>query len=248
MTFTVEPPVSGRERPIGIREDPMGNIIVVGSSGHAKSVIDAIEKINKCQESYYIVGLIDDFRHMGEKTWDYQVLGGIEELPRLIKQYSAPSIVIAIGDNFDRWNVCGKIKQLCPTASFPSIVHPGTIIARGVSIGEGTFIAAGAVVNNGAKIGKFCLVNVITSVGHDSVMEDFSSIASLSVLGAYGRIGFASAISMGVTILQRTNIGEHTVVGGGSTVTKDLPPYVVAYGVPAKALRDRKPGDKYLKQ
>jgi sugar O-acyltransferase (sialic acid O-acetyltransferase NeuD family) len=224
----------------------MNNIIIVGSSGQARTIMDAVEKVNKYWDSYHIIGLIDDFRHVGEKTWDYQVLGRIEDLPRLMKRYSATSIVIAIGDNFSRWNIYEKIKQLCPAAIFPSIVHPGTFIARGVSIGEGTYVGAGSVVNNSAKIGKVCLVNAIASVGHDTVMEDFSSIASQSVLGAYGRIGFASVISMGVTILQRTNIGEHTIVGAGATVTKDLPPYVVAYGIPAKVIRDRKPGDKYL--
>ena len=228
----------------------MENIIVVGSSGQGKVLIDAIENINKDstenQGKYYIVGLIDDFRREGEKIWDYQILGKIEDLPRLIQEYSARSIVIGIGDNFARRNISDKIKELCPTAVFPPIVHPGAIIGRAVSIGEGTFISAGVVLSHSATIGKFCMLNIKAVVGHDSVMEDFSSIAALSVFGAYGRLGFGSAISMGVTILARTNIGEHTVVGVGSIVTKDIPPYVVSYGAPAKAIRDRKPGDKYL--
>jgi acetyltransferase-like isoleucine patch superfamily enzyme len=50
-----------------------------------------------------------------------------------------------------------------------------------------------------------------------------------------------------VTILDRLNIGENTVVGSGSVVLKDLPDNVLAYGNPAKIIRTRKPGEKFLK-
>ena len=48
------------------------------------------------------------------------------------------------------------------------------------------------------------------------------------------RVGANSAVMPGVTI------GENTVVGAHSLVTKDLPANVIAFGVPAKAVRRRK--------
>lgn len=44
-------------------------------------------------------------------------------------------------------------------------------------------------------------------------------------------IGIGSIIMPGVTI------GEGAVIGAGSVVTKDIPPYCVAVGVPAKVIR-----------
>lgn len=44
-------------------------------------------------------------------------------------------------------------------------------------------------------------------------------------------IGIGSIIMPGVTI------GEGAVIGAGSVVTKDIPPYSVAVGVPAKVIR-----------
>ncbi len=41
----------------------------------------------------------------------------------------------------------------------------------------------------------------------------------------------------GVIVLQGVTIGENTVVGAGSIVTKDLPPDVVAAGNPASVVR-----------
>ena len=39
------------------------------------------------------------------------------------------------------------------------------------------------------------------------------------------------------TILQGVSIGHHSVVGAGSVVTKDIPPYSVAVGNPAKVIK-----------
>ncbi|MEA3317558.1 MAG: transferase, partial [Bacteroidota bacterium] len=42
----------------------MKNIVIFGSGGHAKVIIDIIEQ----QQKYNIIGLIDKFRNTGEKT------------------------------------------------------------------------------------------------------------------------------------------------------------------------------------
>ena len=41
-------------------------------------------------------------------------------------------------------------------------------------------------------------------------------------------------IGVNVTILPRVTIGEYALVGAGSVVTKDVPPYAVVYGNPAR--------------
>ncbi|MBD2491113.1 DapH/DapD/GlmU-related protein [Aulosira sp. FACHB-615] len=46
-------------------------------------------------------------------------------------------------------------------------------------------------------------------------------------------------LGAGVTILGGVTIGNGCVVGAGAVVTKDLPPYSVAVGVPAKVVRNR---------
>jgi acetyltransferase-like isoleucine patch superfamily enzyme len=47
-------------------------------------------------------------------------------------------------------------------------------------------------------------------------------------------------IGANCTILSGVKIGTHSVIGAHSLVTKDIPPYSVAYGVPAKVHRSRK--------
>jgi acetyltransferase-like isoleucine patch superfamily enzyme len=60
------------------------------------------------------------------------------------------------------------------------------------------------------------------------------------------RIGSFAAIGLGSSVIHRMVIGEHTVVGAGSTVVKPLGAYLVAYGSPAKQIRTRSAGERYL--
>ena len=43
-----------------------------------------------------------------------------------------------------------------------------------------------------------------------------------------------------VIILPGVNIGEGSVLGAGCVVTRDVPPYTVVGGVPAKVIKQRK--------
>jgi acetyltransferase-like isoleucine patch superfamily enzyme len=54
-----------------------------------------------------------------------------------------------------------------------------------------------------------------------------------TTIGRDAWIGYGSIVSRGVTI------GEGAIVGAGSVVTRDVPPYEVWVGVPARKLRDR---------
>lgn len=53
------------------------------------------------------------------------------------------------------------------------------------------------------------------------------------------RIGRDVWIGRGSCILPGITIGEGSVIGANSVVTKDVPPYSIAAGVPAKVIRER---------
>ena len=220
----------------------MKNIVVIGSSGHAKVIIDIIQKEGK----FNIVGLLDRFRDVGEQTLGYPILGEEEDLPNLITEHALEGSIIAIGDNFIRSKVASKISEISPDLPFVSSIHPSASIASEVSIGEGTVVMAGVSINSCSTIGKFCILNTNCSIDHDSVLENFASLAPRVTTGGNCRIGQYSAISIGAVLIHGIDIGEHTVVGASSLVMKHIDPFTVAYGAPAKAIRTRKPGDKYL--
>jgi sugar O-acyltransferase (sialic acid O-acetyltransferase NeuD family) len=221
----------------------MRKILLFGASGHAKVVIDILEKSGL----WDIVGIIDGRRADTEATvYGHKVLGSDEDLPRIAQEMSVDHGIIAVGDNFRRAKIRQKILGLCPEFKFGSAIHPGSVIARGVSVGEGTVIMAGAVVNSDTRIGRFCIVNTNASMDHDSQLEDFASLAPGAVLGGNVTIGAFSAVSLGAMVKHGIAIGEHSVVGAGAIVMRDVQAYCVCYGQPSRFVRARQPGDSYL--
>ncbi|MCP4139323.1 MAG: acetyltransferase [Chloroflexi bacterium] len=220
----------------------MENILILGAGGHAKVIVDIIE----LEAKYNVVGILDQDPKIIEPILGYPLLGKEENLPKLIKEYAIKGIIIAIGDNFIRSRAAARIKENYPELSFPSAVHPKTIIARDVKIGEGTVIMAGVSVNAGSVLGDFCILNTNSILDHDSSLGNFSSLAPGVTVGGDCQIGNHSAVGIGATLLHGIKIGEHSVIGAASLVNKSIPPYTVAYGLPAKEIRKRKKGEKYL--
>lgn len=220
----------------------MDNIVVIGSSGHAKVIIDIVQQEGK----YNIAGVLDQMRVVGEQTLGYPILGKDEDLPELVKPHAIKGAIVAIGDNFLRSKVATRIKKLCPKLMFVSAIHPKASIATNVSIGEGTVVMAGGAINSCSSVGRFCILNTNCVLEHDSVMEDFASLAPGAITGGNCRIGQYSAISIGAVLVDRVHVGEQTIVGAGSLVMKPIDSFVIAYGTPAKAIRNRKPGKNTL--
>jgi len=225
-----------------IEDNVMEDIVLAGSSGHAKVIIDIVEK----EGIYTIAGLIDASRAVGENTLGYKILGAEIDLVRITTEYDLKGVIVAIGDNNVRSCVASKIRDICPNLPFISAIHPSAIIGKGSVIGAGTVVMAGAVVNPCCRVGRFCIVNTKASLDHDSVMEDFSSLAPGVITGGNCRIGSYAAVSIGAVLRHGITIGEHSVVGSAATVLRDVDAFSVAYGTPAKKVRDRQRGDKYL--
>jgi sugar O-acyltransferase (sialic acid O-acetyltransferase NeuD family) len=220
----------------------MKNIVIIGSSGHAKVIIDIVQQESK----YNIVGLLDSFRSVGEQTMGYSILGNEKDLPDLMESHSLKGVIIAIGDNFIRSEVAARIREISPDLPFVSAIHPSASIGAEVSIGEGTAVMAGVSINPCSSVGQCCILNTNCSLDHDSVLENFASLGPRATAGGNCRIGKYSAISIGAVLSHGIQIGEQTVIGAGSIVVKSIESFVTAYGTPAKVIRTRKQGDKYL--
>jgi acetyltransferase-like isoleucine patch superfamily enzyme len=89
-------------------------------------------------------------------------------------------------------------------------------------------------------------LNTNSSLDHDSAMGDYASLAPGVATGGKARIGAFAAICIGAKVRHQVTVGEHTVVGAGAAVLQDLPGSVVAYGTPAKVIRQRQESDEYL--
>ena len=220
----------------------MDAIVIVGAAGHGKVVADIVEQAGGLR----IAGFLDRDRPAGGAFFGLPVLGTEAELPRLVRELDLAGMLVAIGDNWTRARVAGELARLAPGLPFVAAVHPSARLARGAEVGPGTVVMAGAVLNSDCRVGAHCIVNTGASLDHDGAMGDFSSLAPGAAVGGNVCIGSYSAVSIGACVAHGRTIGEHAVVGAGAVVLADLPDRCVAYGAPARKIRDRRPGERYL--
>lgn len=87
------------------------------------------------------------------------------------------------------------------------------------AIGDGNFLMSGCHVSHDCKIG-----NQVT-------------LAQKVILAGYSFIQDNANVGSGAIIRQRLVIGQYSMVGMGSLVTKNLPPFGLYYGSPCKYVR-----------
>jgi UDP-N-acetylglucosamine acyltransferase len=73
-------------------------------------------------------------------------------------------------------------------------------------------------------------------VAHDCEIGEEVVIASYAALAGHIHVGRRAFVSGGVVIHQFSRIGELSMIGGGSKVNLDVPPFFTVDGVPARAV------------
>jgi acetyltransferase-like isoleucine patch superfamily enzyme len=116
-----------------------------------------------------------------------------------------------------------------------------------VEIGDDTFIN-GNVMFLGAgniKIGRKCLLAPQVSIIASNRNFSDLAIAICDQGETHQGVVIEDNCWLGhrVTVLDGVTIGEGSVIGAGAVVTKDIPPYSIAVGVPARVVASRKPTD-----
>jgi sugar O-acyltransferase (sialic acid O-acetyltransferase NeuD family) len=220
----------------------MKNIVLIGGGDQAHYTIDIINKEGK----YNIIGIVDSVHALGSTRFGYTILGRQENFKDLVKQHSIEGGVISIGDNWTRYYVSEEIKKQIPNFTFVNAIHPSVIIGDNVVLGHGVVAMAGCIINPKANVGDFTFFATGAQIEHDCIIGNFASISAGSITGGYVELGDFAAITLGVIVFDRIKIGKNSVVGAGSLVIKDLPDNVLAYGNPAKIIRERKAGEKFL--
>ena len=133
---------------------------------------------------------------------------------------------------------------------------------RGI-LGANSYIVSSChVADNNSRIGKFCSIARNVSIGtttHPLDMLTTSPIPYFDIDNLTGgmvfpdenKVTFESKkpvfigndvwIGLNAVIMDGVKIGDGAVIGSGAIVTRDIPPYAIAVGVPAKVIKYRFP-------
>lgn len=105
-------------------------------------------------------------------------------------------------------------------------------------IGQNCFFHSAGGIEIGKAVGIGPMVKLLTSY-HDDDGDISLPVMHNELKFKAIRIGDGADIGVGTVILPGVTIGKGAIVGAGSVVTKDIPDYAVAAGVPAKVMRTR---------
>ncbi len=122
-------------------------------------------------------------------------------------------------------------------------VHPGAVLGHVpqdfhfdgsrsfLRIGDGTIIREHASIHRGTQpdsetiVGRNCFIMGYSHIGHNCVVGDNVKIANMTALSGHTTVGEGAFVSGYCLIHQFVRIGQYAMIGGGTRVTMDVPPF-----------------------
>jgi virginiamycin A acetyltransferase len=131
-------------------------------------------------------------------------------------------------------------------------IEKNVVIRSGVTIGDFSYINPGSYIGEGTKIGKYCSISYDCKIGVSEHPINFVS----SHPATYGSnnifrekidfeqkdspiIGNDVWIGANSIILRGVIVGDGAIIAAGAIVTKDVLPYTIVGGIPAKVIKNR---------
>ena len=219
----------------------MKKYAILGQSNYAVAII--LDSLAASETDFFNVDIIANVSPKENNSLhaSYTVSGvSTREIPHHVWQSSLYDgyFVGSIGKSrlimVDFFNKNFNIKP----QQYASLIHPSSVCAQTFVHGVGLHISPLSVVAPYASFGDFVVINRNVSVGHHTVLGNFVTLnPGVNVAGCCN-IGSNVTIGAGATILDSVTIGASSIIGAGSVVTKNIPENVVAYGAPAKIIRN----------
>lgn len=134
-----------------------------------------------------------------------------------------------------------------PDTSSAAFIAPNATLVGNITLGLGSSVWYGAVVRGDVErieIGAYTNIQdgaiLHGDPGQPTVLEDYVTVGHRAVIHS-AKIGRGALIGIGAIVLDGVVVGEGCIVGAGAVVTKDVPPFSLVVGMPAKQLREVSP-------
>lgn len=102
------------------------------------------------------------------------------------------------------------------------------IIGNNTTIRECVTISRGTKAKGYTQIGDNCLLMAYSHVAHDCIVKNNVILGNATQLAGEVEICDYAILSAAVLVHQFSRIGEHVMIQGGTRLSKDIPPFIIA--------------------
>jgi len=196
--------------------------VVLGAGGHARSVVDVLERVG-----HSVVAVSGQ---TGGHPWHVDVLGDDTEALALAERDGLHTCV-AVGANAARARLVADV--LARGLSSPPVVASTATVSPRSRLGAGTVVLEHAHVGPAADLGDAVIVNTAAVVEHDCVVGAGVHVAPGAVLLGAASVGEATLVGSGARVLPGVAVGARVTIGSGAVVTTPVGDDQTVVGVPA---------------
>ena len=213
-------------------------VLIMGGGGSASVIGYAmIDAFKRGLSDLEFVGYINDRDNVTEIE-GYPVIGGLKDIPELIKQdYYFINAIGKIGVQQERIELIESLN--IPNERYVTFIHPAAYVAPNVEMGVGCVVMPNVCISPGTKLGKCCRVMIGAVIGHNNNIGDHCFFAAASCTGAYIKIGDGVFVSLNATIREFLTLGNYSTVGMGAVLLSNTEEKEIWAGNPAKLLRSK---------
>lgn len=216
-----------------IKKVKMLEALIFGASRQGSVVLEIL----RAQGIFAIKGFLDD-----DVSLHGTVMNGLPVLGAMDWAKANPdrslAAIVAIGNNEARITVGNQLRR--QGIELINAIHPSAIVMDGTRMGTGDLICAGAVIVTGTCLEDDVVINTGATVDHDCVLHTGAYISPGVHTAGRVTIGRGAFLGVGAVLGPEVTIGDWCVVGAGSVVLSDLPPNVLAFGSPARIIKELK--------
>ncbi|MEI7998051.1 MAG: transferase [Candidatus Omnitrophota bacterium] len=209
-------------------------LIAIGANN--PETIRMISAVKEKDSAFEFLGFIDnDPEKKGKSFFGFPVFGGSECIPSLLGE-DIFFINLITRDCVTRFETSLQASDY--GARFANFIHPSVNLEM-VELAEGNYIQERVILQAGVKIGCNSSIHIGTLVGHESIIGNSVFLAHGCNISGGVTIKDGVLMGTGVSVIPRVTIGEWAVIGAGTVVHKDIPPYSLVVGNPARVLRQK---------
>ena len=206
-------------------------VIIVGASEFGKAALEIF-----LSNEVVVYGFLDDNKELhGTEIQEIPVLGSTDnqEFIKLIGENC--DVFLAFDDNALKATLIKTIRK--DQKAMPvNAIHRHTMIASSAIMHHGTFVNQGVTIGANANIGNHCILHSGAIVDYSATLGDFVQVGTGSTICAGAKVEDGVFIGSGATIVSGVTVKEGSRIGAGSVVIADVEKKATVFGNPAKLI------------